>query len=168
MQKLEARGREVEVKLWREIAEEFRVSLTAAVLRFAELFKGIMAVILSKNNPEGMAFRQKIVWMACNKNFSYGKLNKNELIPLNTRTYDIYEHLMPTNYIQNQRIKKTGYRQFMKEKSDFLDSLEKTINVYSSDWFGNKSYAENGYLCQIDLPMTNYNSVLTVLWEGEE
>ncbi|MHB1688925.1 MAG: hypothetical protein ACYCVH_16350 [Ignavibacteriaceae bacterium] len=68
------------------IAEEFRVSPTAATLRFAELYKGAMAVILSAN--------KKIEWMACNKHFSYGKLNKNVPVPLESRTYDVYDKLI--------------------------------------------------------------------------
>ena len=108
---------------------------------------------------------KKIEWMACNKNFTFGKLNKYEPVPLNTRTYDIYDLLMSTNYIKNQRIRKSGFRQFVKEKADYLDSLEETVTVSSADWFGNNSYAVNGYLCQIDFPMTSYNSVLTLLWD---
>lgn len=63
-----------------------------------------------------------------------------------------------------ERNELTGFRQFVKEKADYSDSLEETITVDSIDWFGNNSYGENGYLRQIDFPMTNYNSVLTVLW----
>lgn len=76
----------------------------------AELYKGAMAVILSVN--------KRIEWMACNKNFAYGKLKKYEPIPLNTRTYDVYDKLMPNNYVKNQRIKRTGYKQFLKEQND--------------------------------------------------
>ena len=138
---------------------EFRVSLTAAALRYAELYKGAMAVILSKG--------KEIEWMACNKNFTFGKLNKYEPVPLDTRTYDIYDHLMPTNYIKNQRIRKCGFRQFVNERNKYLDSLEETVTVSSADWFGSNSYAENGCLCQIDFSMVNYNSVLTLPWENE-
>ncbi|MCL5029469.1 MAG: hypothetical protein M1480_10700 [Bacteroidetes bacterium] len=52
----------------------------------------------------------------------------------------------------------------MKEKTDYLDSLEETITVNSTDWFGDTNNAENDYLRQIDFPMVNYNSVLTVVW----
>ena len=76
----------------------------------AELYKGAMAVILSVN--------KRIEWMACNKNFAYGKLKKYEPIPLNTRTYDVDDKLMPNNYVKNQRIKRTGYKQFLKEQND--------------------------------------------------
>ena len=85
---------------------------------------------------------------------------------MNTRTYDIYDLLLPTNYIKKQRIRKCGYKQFVKEKTDYLDSLEDTVTVSSADWFGNNGYAVNGYLCQIDFPMTSYDSALTVLWES--
>ena len=54
----------------------------------------------------------------------------------------------------------------MKEKTDYLDSLEETITVDSADWFGHNSNLENGYLRQIDFPMVNYNSVLTILWHN--
>ena len=136
-------SRQIAVGLVKELAEEFRVSLTAAALRYAEgkdkdkleiindklgakvsdkkkaknknknvaeLYKGAMAVILSVN--------KRIEWMACNKNFAYGKLKKYEPIPLNTRTYDVYDKLMPNNYVKNQRIKRTGYKQFLKEQND--------------------------------------------------
>ena len=73
--------------------------------------------------------------------------------------------MMPTNYVKNQRIRKCGYKQFMKEKTDYLDSLEETITADCADWFGNNSYGENGYLRQIDFAMVNYNAVLTILWE---
>ena len=53
----------------------------------------------------------------------------------------------------------------MKEKTDYLDSLEETITADCADWFGNNSYGENGYLRQIDFAMVNYNAVLTILWE---
>ena len=79
--------------------------------------------------------------------------------------HDVYDLLMPTNYVKKQRIRKSGFRQFVKEKADYLDSLEETVTVSSADWFGNNSYAVNGYLCQIDFPMTSYNSVLTLLWD---
>ena len=134
------------------MAEEFRVSLTAAALRYAELYKGAMAVILSVN--------KRIEWMACNKYFFSGKLKKGELVPLNTRTHDIYDYLMPTNYLKNQRIRKCGYKQFMKEKTDYLDSLDETVTVNAADWFGDS----DGYLNEIDFAMRKYGSVLTVLW----
>ena len=149
-------GKLLGVSLLKEVAEKFRVSLTAAALRYAELYKDAMAVILSKD--------KRIEWMTCNKNFAFGKLKKYEPVPLNTRTYDIYDLLMPTNYIKNQRIKKYGFRQFMKEKADYSDSLDETVTVDSADWFGNDNNAENDYLRQIDFPMVNYNSILTILW----
>ena len=98
--------------------------------------------------------------MACNKNFTFGKLNKYEPVPLNTRTYDIYDLLMPNNYIKNQRIRKCGYKQFVKEKTGYLDSLDETVTVNAADWFGDS----DGYLNEIDFAMRKYGSVLTVLW----
>ena len=66
-----------------------------------------------------------------------------------------------------ERNELTGFRKFMKEKTDYLDSLEETVTVSSDDWFSNNSFAENGYLSQIDFAMPNYNSVLTLLWDKQ-
>lgn len=153
------RSKKLEASLFKRIAEEFRVSLTAAALRFAELYKGAMAVILSNN--------KRIAWTAYNKNFLYPRLYKNDLLPLNNRIYDIYDKLMPANYVENKILKQIGYKQFIKMKNDYLASLDKTIIVDSSDWFSNNSETEQTFFYQIDFPMRNYNSVLTVLWESE-
>ena len=48
----------------------------------------------------------------------------------------------------------------MKEKADYLDSLEETITVSSADWFE----GTDGYLNEIDFALMNYGSVLTVVW----
>lgn len=146
------KGERISADLFKQIAEEFRVSLTAAALRFAELYKGAMAVILSVN--------KRIGWMACNKYFTYRKLEKNEPVPVNTRVHDIFEQLMPNNYVMKQRIRKRGYKQFIKEKTDYLDTLDHTITVISADWFGDS----DGYLNEIDFAMIKYNSVLTILY----
>ncbi|MCL5031593.1 MAG: hypothetical protein M1480_21530 [Bacteroidetes bacterium] len=68
--------------------------------------------------------------------------------------------MMPNNYIKNQRIRKCGYKQFVKEKTGYLDSLDETVTVNAADWFGDS----DGYLNEIDFAMMNYGSVLTVLW----
>ena len=67
---------------------------------------------------------------------------------------------MPTNYVRNQRVKRTGYKQFLKEQDYFHASLEETATVRSSDWFE----GTDGYLNEIDFAMKNYNSVLTILY----
>ena len=107
-----------------------------------------------------LSVNERIEWMACNKNFAYGKLNKYEPVPLNTRTYDIYDLLMPTNYVRNQRIRKCGYKQFLKEQEEYKATLGETVIVSSADWFE----STDGYLNEIDFAMTSYGSVLTVLW----
>ncbi|MCL5029028.1 MAG: hypothetical protein M1480_08420 [Bacteroidetes bacterium] len=114
-----------------------------------------MAVILSVN--------KRIEWMACNKSFTFGKLNKYEPVPLSARTYDIYDHLMPTNYVRNQRIKRIGYKQFVNERNEYLASLEDTVIVNVVEWFGKTAGWEDVYLNEIDFAMTRYGSVLTVV-----
>lgn len=78
--------------------------------------------------------------------------------------HDVYDLLMPTNYVKNQRIRRMGYKQFVKEQEEYKAALEETITVDSADWFGNNNNAEIGHLRQIDFAMMNYGSVLTVLW----
>ena len=70
---------------------------------------------------------------AYNKNFLYPRLYKNDILPLNNRIYDIYDKLMPTNYVENKAINRIGFRQFIKMKNDYLDSLDETVLVDSSD-----------------------------------
>jgi len=71
---------------------------------------------------------------------------------------------MPADYIKTKLIKEIDDKQFIKMKNDYLASFDKTIIVNSSDWFLNNSPAEKTFLYQIDFPMTNYGSVLTVVW----
>ncbi len=78
--------------------------------------------------------------------------------------HDVYDLLMPTNYVKNQRIRRMGYKQFVKEQEEYKAALEETITVSSADWFEGTDV----YLNEIDFPMMNYGSVLTVVWERAE
>ena len=75
--------------------------------------------------------------------------------------HDVYDKLMPNNYVKKQRIRRTGYKQFLKEQDDYLASLEETATVSSCDWFDDT----DGYLNEIDFAMKNYGRVLTVLFD---
>ncbi len=44
--------------------------------------------------------------------------------------------MMPNNYVRNQRIRKCGYKQFVNERKEYLASLEDTVIVNASEWFG--------------------------------
>ena len=74
--------------------------------------------------------------------------------------HDVYDLLMLTNYVRNKRIRRTGYKQFLKEQNDYKATLGETITVGSSDCFE----GTYDYLNEIDFAMPSYGSVLTVLW----
>ena len=52
--------------------------------------------------------------------------------------HDVYDLLMPTNYIKNQRIRRMGYKQFVKEQENKKNGVqtifERAERLQSHSW----------------------------------
>lgn len=76
------RGEKVEVKLLKDTAEYFNVSLSAAAVRYSKIGKYPIAVILSKNGA--------VVWSSINEYFPYKFIPKGYKVRETSCAYDFY------------------------------------------------------------------------------
>jgi Zn-dependent peptidase ImmA (M78 family) len=119
-------------------AEYFKVSCTAAGIRFTELDIYPMAVIFSKNG--------KVEWKSISKSFPMKWLPKGYRVNDNSAAYDIFEKYKKGNFLIGKEFDE--------------------VNEVSCDaWFKeDMNYDALLKMYEQNIAMPNYNAVLTILW----
>ena len=125
------KDRKINMDVLKELAEYFNVSLTAAAIRYAEIGKYPVAVILSRNG--------KVEWKYINEYFPY--------------------KWIPAGY--KLREESSAYDYFLGKEVQTCDDLVPAHTWFSEDF----KCPKDVYLCEQNVVMKNYNSVLTLLWQ---
>jgi Zn-dependent peptidase ImmA (M78 family) len=124
------RGKKVEARMLKDVAEYFNVSLSAAAIRYAEIGTRECAVVMSKGGF--------VKWSCINKSF-------------------------PHQFIKwGNKVSKLSYA------SDIFEGKPYPIDgedVPAEAWFkGSYNLKKDERVNEFNIPMKNYNSVLTVLY----
>jgi len=135
------------IKLLKSAAEYFRVSISAAALRLAELGSYPMAVIMSTN--------EVVKWSNINKLFSFNWIPNGYKVNNNSFASDIFKQFKE---VKNNKDNCSD----VEINCGLLDCNE----VLADAWFWeDRNYKKDYYMFEQNIPMPNYNSVLTILWE---
>ena len=139
------RKREINFELIKEIARNFNVSLTSAAIRYSEIGKFPIAVILSRDG--------KKVWSSINEYFPFRWIPKEYAVRKESAAYDFFA-LTPYPSPKGR-----GEYKEMQTCADLIPAYT---------WFAEDyKCRQDVYLYEQNVAMPNYNSVLTLLWESE-
>ena len=125
------------INLLKNTAEYFNVSISAAALKIAVMGNHPVAVIMSTGG--------KVKWSSINKYF-----------PL---------HWIPAGYeVNNNSYASDIYKEMNEGKT--LTTDYGSNEVLADAWFlEDRNYKKDYFMYEQNIPMPNYNSVLTILWE---
>ena len=133
-----ARLKKPGLELLQDTADYFNVSISAAALRIAQSDVYPVAVIMSTNG--------KVKWSSINKYFPFRWVPVGYNVNPNSYAYDIFKAMNEGKII----------------------NAEKANEVLADSWFlEDYNYKKDYFLIEQNIPMPNYNSVLTILWEFE-
>lgn len=133
------RGKKLNIDLLKETASYFRVSLSAAALRYAEIGPSPMAVIMSRNGI--------VQWSRINNYFPFTWIPNGYKVNSNSYAFDIFEK---------------------GEKGESQSVIESNPEEVLADaWFWeDRNYRKNFFMMEQNFYMPGYNSILTILWEA--
>ena len=127
---------EINMKVIKDIADYFGVTLSAAALRYSLIGKYPIAVIMSsKENPKDKY--GKVIWSSINEYFPLKWIPNGLEVSKDSPASDFFKGNV------------------MQEGEDL---------VPASAWFSQDYNCDNSYFREENLAMPNYNSVLTILW----
>lgn len=142
--KEKVKGKKLEVSLLKETAGYFNVSLTAASIRFAELDIYPCAVIMTTNGI--------VKWSCISKSFTHQFIRKGAKVSSLSYASDIYK-LMQTNSSPNSAFSAQNSEHYTPE------------DVPAEAWFPESFYLKKyERVYEFNIPMKNYNSILTVVY----
>ena len=147
-------NRWVSKELFKDISEEFNVSLTAAALRYKDKGEIPIAVILSKDRV--------IKWAELNPEFPYRVLQESGYIAESSSTAGVYERFEYYKY------PKYRYNVYGSRNTVAGNISERTSKCgFASEWFMDVDFSRGfAPLNILNFPMQEYNSILTLLWES--
>ena len=132
-----------------EASEKFRVSLSAAAIRYSQIGKTPAAVI--------MTHKGKVKWSNMNELFDFQFVKKGYPVNQYTAVYDFYKGKGLNKGITP-----------VESKSLFHGASEVSAEAWFLEDYNYKRVRKMGkeyYLKEQNIAMPNYNSVLTILWE---
>lgn len=145
------RGKKFDKNLLTMFCEYFNVSISSAALRISILDVLPLAVIMSKNGV--------VQWSSISKSFPFKWIPAGYKVNSNSYAYDLFK--MQENTTNDST--GSNYEGFIFEENSI--GFEE---VLADAWFWeDRNYKKNFLMYEYNIPMPNYNSVLTILFLKE-
>lgn len=153
------KGKKNDKGLLSDFCNYFKVSISSAALRISTLDIFPIAVVFSKNAV--------VEWSSISNSFPFKWIPKGYKVNNNSYAFDIF------NNFYERKKKLSATESSISDNILFTNDLSNEINsvneVLADAWFWeDRNYKKNFIMYEYNIPMPNYNSVLTILTLKEQ